>query len=366
MADNPFNGDQGVGVDPGAAAYWNYLRSGGNTFNATTQDVNSADNAFVTTFTNLMGRAPTEAETNQFFQTDYLKYGSQNQDPFSTAQNYVSNAFGPQIAQYNQQQQTSQLGTDQSLIQNLITQTMGNTASSLSDPNSQIYQQLAGSMNNMGITPSSGAFQAGAGSTIANSGLNAANNALQQIEIPGVQQIGQTGNNPYQTAISAPSGTPYLQGLQDFQMESQLGQLLAQMSQPSGIQKDIGMAGSAGQALGGLGTGIGGLSAATWICTAMVQCNALLPFEVKKLHDHLYRAFWKRPLKFISYLLFGRFLVYLANKSGTNWYLWKTEFYDDVMAESDPVRAVDLYAQTFWKLYANVKMNLDGRKLHAA
>src|SRR5690242_1054378 len=151
-----------------------------------------ATQLFQQQFQNLVGRPPTPDELGSFQSQAMtsainapgdLSYG----DASGIANSYIQNAFGPQAAAYQKQQQTEQLGQSQNQMQDIINKTMGNTASALSDPNSKIYQQLSGSMNNLGISPSSGAFQAGVGSTIANIGMDAANAGLQTIGIPGIQ-----------------------------------------------------------------------------------------------------------------------------------------------------------------------------------
>jgi len=371
MANN-----DGGNIDPTGQAYQDILNqiltrgagAGWNSTNANTT-LQQYGTDFVQQFQNATGQAPTADQINQFYSQAVApiintQAGFSSTDPNAIVSQYVPQAFQSQIQQ-NDQNQISNLGTQ---IGNLATNVGTQTAQQLADPKSAAYQAFSGAENNLGITPSSGAFQQGEGAAVG----NAASNTMQQLltSLGGGAIAGSQSpslSNLIGTGQQAEAGTTgYNQQLNNFNLESQLGQLLAGMSQPSGAQKDIGLAGAAGQALGGLGTGAAGLSQVTWICTAMRECGALSQIQVKILHDHLYKAFWKRPLKFIAYLLFGRFLVYLANKSGTNWHLWKDDFYEDVIAESDPVRAVDLYERKFWKLYANVKMNLDGRKLHAA
>ena len=138
-------------------------------------------------------------------------------------------------------------------------------------------------------------------------------------------------------------------------LQSQLAQQLGQMAQPSGAQKDLAMAASASQAAGNL----------TWICTAMKKSGILTQNQVNVLHNHLYKAFWKRPFKFIGYFLFGRLLVHLAESVGTSWRAWKPEFYDYVISEPDPAKAVDRYEESFWNLFRVVKMRL-GEKVYGA
>lgn len=332
----------------------------GEESNQNVQQVQQATQLFQQQFQNLIGRPPTADELggfqNQALYSAWNAPGNMTYGDMSgLANSYIQSAFGPQAAQYQQQQQTNQLGQSQQQMQDIINKTMGNTASALSDPNSQVYKTLSGSMNNMGISPSSGAFQAGAGSTIANSGLNAANSGLESIGIPGIQGIANTGSIPYQNSFqSGNTALGNIEGINNFGMQEQLAQMLVGSASPSSAQSILGMAsGSAGGA-GSLLQGGAAAKNATWICTQLKKEGLLSDGQIKILHDHLYKAFWNRPFKFIFYFFIGKLLVNLANKYNTDWRLWKSEFYDNVLAEPDPVRAVDLYSDTFWRLYMNV------------
>jgi hypothetical protein len=319
--------------------------------------IQSQQTAFQQTFKNLMGRDPTSDEVNQYFGQSFANAAHPDLlDPYQTAQSYTTNAFGPDITKYQQQQQTDQLTKSQGLVQDLVNQTMSNTAGQFKDPNSQLYQQFSGGMNNMGITPSSGAFQAGAGSTIANSGLQAANNALQGVTIPGVNSIQGLTSTPYQSAYSgAAAGQQNSQNLQDFFLQAQLAQMLGNQGGQSGWMKDLGMASGAAQGTGSLLQGGAQAYKATWICTAMRNENILGPLEVKRLHNHLYPAFWKRPWKFLGYLALGKFVVLAANLLKIDWNDWRSRFYDQVIWEEDPVKAVDLYELSFWELVKEIR-----------
>lgn len=342
----------GAGWDPKQVAGW----GSGEMQNSSVQQAQMATQLFQQQFQNLLGRAPTPQELGAFQsqvmtgainQPGDLNYG----DASGLANSYIQNAFGPQAAAYQQQQQMDQLGKSQSMVQDLINKTMSNTASQFKDPNSQLYQQFAGGMNNMGITPGSGAFQAGAGSTIANSGMQAANQGLMDIGIPGIQSIAQVGQNPYQQSFgSGANALQHQQGLSDFNLQSQIAQMLQQQMEPSAIQKDIGMAAGAGQAVGGLGQGMAGAAQLTWICTAMWRAKVLAAFEVDRLHKHLFQVFLKRPFKFLGYFLIGKLVVLWAERKGVIWEDWRPMFYDRVIAEPDPLKALSLYEDAFWEL----------------
>jgi hypothetical protein len=357
-------------LQAGSGAGWNSTNA-----NSTLQ---SQAQQFASMYQNATGQAPTSDVMSQFFQNAGQQvfnsptgeaganYGS-DQSLFNA---YLQNTYQPQIIANQKAQASNNLSDSQNQVQSLVNQTMGNTAAQFNDPNSSLYQTFAGAENNMGITPSSGAFQAGAGSTIADAGLNAANAGLQTVGLPQISGIASTANAPYQQSLAQlyPGLSSYGTGetnQYDFNQQSQLAQQLAAMSQPSTAQKDIGMAAGASQAVGGIGQGIGGASQLTWICTQMRRCNVILDTEVKQLHDHLYKAFWGRPFKFLGYLLFGKLLVWMADRVGTNWFVWKSDFYDNVMAEPDPIKAVDLYEESFWKLFRNVRSRLEKRNSYA-
>jgi hypothetical protein len=358
--------DVGTGFDPKQSIVgW----GSGEEQNSAVQQVQSATQQFMQTFQQLVGRPPTQDEMGAF-QTQALTsainapgdltYG----DASGLVNSFINSNYGPQIAQNQQAAQTQSLQNTQKTAQDLVNSMDQSTQNYLTSPQSQAAIQ--GSLNNNGML-NSGAYDSTLASLMAQGANQNQANVLQGITTPALNNIQNLSGVPYQNSLSSGNtALGNLENLNNFSIQSALGSFLANQSQPSIAQKDISMASGAANAAQGLGTGGAAIAQATWICTAMKEAGVLTSDQVKSLHDHLYRAFWSRPFKFVGYLLFGRFLVYLANKSGTNWRLWKDEFYDDVMSESDPIRAVDLYALTFWKLFANVKMNLDGRKLHAA
>jgi hypothetical protein len=235
---------------------------------------------------------------------------------------------------------------------------MGNVASNLANPSGSTYQAFSGNMNNLGISPSSGAFQAGAGSTIANAGTNALNAGLSAVGIPALNNIQGLSSQPSQNTLN--NLYPSLQGLQQenqFNQEMQMAQQLASSGQPSAFQKDLGMATGSAQGASSLAQGASSLASAglTWICTAMWRHRVLAASEVDRLHKHLFRAMFKRFWKFMGYFLIGRFVVFGAEWVGVDWEKWRSDFYDKVISEPDPVKAVDLYALAFGDLVSVVK-----------
>lgn len=316
------------------------------------------------------GQAPTSDQINQFFTSQMNPMASQAQpggynpinpqDITSAIQQYVPTAFADQIQQHQQQAQGDALTKNLNTGQGLINQAMTGFTKNITDPNSQMYQSFAGNMNNSGITPSSGAFQAGLGGAIGDEQNKLQQQLMSSVGFPslgGIQGLsGQANQNLQGAAPTAQANlTSSQNNMNDFGRQSAIAQYLQQQMQPSALQKDIGMAAGVGQAIGGASQAAGPLSKATWICTAMVNHGVMTRQEVEALHDHLYQAKWKKPLKFLGYIVFGRFLVGLSESVGTDWKCWKSSFYEDVMAESDPVKAVGIYEQAFWDLFRIVR-----------
>jgi len=330
--------------------YWTNQRT------QTTLDQYGTD--FAQQFQNAVGRAPTADEINQFYQQAVMpiintQSGFGGTDPNAVVQQYVPQAFQSQIQQ-NQQNQMQNLGTQ---IGDLSSQVGAETAKQLADPNSSAYQAFSGAMNNLGITPSSGAFQAGEGAAVG----NAASNTMQQLlsslgggaiagnQSPTFQSLYTTGQNAGQGIAG------YNQSLNNFDLQSQLAEKLANEGQTSGIQNLLGMAsGSATGAGNLLAGGAQAYKATPWICTAMKNAHAVSLVEVKKLHGHLFPAFWKRPFKFIGYVAIGKFVTWAADYVDINWMDWRPMFFDRVILEPDCVKAVDLYAAAFWSLVQEI------------
>lgn len=337
------------------------------------------------------GRAPTADEISNFFQNQINPMASQAQpggynpinpqDITSAVQQYVPTAFSKDIQGYQQQQQGDALKQNLSTGNDLISQAMGKFSSNLTDPNNPMYQQFSGNMNNMGITPSSGAFQAGLGGTIANKGADMENQLMMGLGLPalsGIQGLsGQANQNLQGAAPTAQANlTSHQNDLSDFGRQQNLMKaMMDSMSGGNGMWGNIiggGLQGAvAGGAKGGIPGAIGGGAAGagggyaksqnTWICTAMVEAGVMTRDEVEALHDHLYKAFWFKPFKFLGYILFGKLLVYLANSVQTDWRVWKPAFYQEVMTEPNSVKALNLYEQAFWDLFRVIRQRKSSR-----
>lgn len=318
-------------------------------------------NQFMQAYKNLTGKDATIQEIAPFIQNAGVSAAGLPgnlgySDLSSLANNYIQQTFPKDVSGYAQQQQTDQLGKTQQTIQDLISKSTATTAADLTNPNSPTYQSFSGLMNNMGITPSSGAFQAGMGGVLGQNAANTANSALTGVTLPALSGIQGLSGFGLQNA-QGNSSLSHMNDLSDFGLQQQMSQMLFDKMQPSGFEKGLGYANTASNIFGNVAGGARDLKG-TWICTAMVRHGVMTKTEVKTLHDHLYRAFWKRPFKFIGYVLFGRFLVGLAESVKTDWKVWKPSFYQDIMAEKDPIKAVDLYEEAFWNLYKVIKHRL--------
>lgn len=322
---------------------------------------------FTTQVQAVAGRPPTADEINQFFSSQLNPMTQQSQpggyDPIhpqditSAIQQYVPTAFSQPIQDYQQTQQTNALNKNIASGEDLISKAMGQFSGNLTDPNNPMYQQFSGNMNNLGITPSSGAFAAGLGGTIANQGNQLQQQLMSSLGFPalkGIQGISDQANQNLQGAapLAQANLTKQQTDLGDFGRMQAIAQMLQQQMEPSTAQKDIGMASGAANAFGNLTKGGATMAGMTWICTAMVNHGVMTKAEVKTLHDHLFKAFWKKPFKFVGYFVFGKLLVLLAESVRTDWRVWKPSFYQDVMAEADPVKALALYEEAFWHLYS--------------
>lgn len=336
MELDPFNWGQGQWQGPGGGA--------------TAQNFYAASE-----FNKMFGRNPSQSELAQF--APYYASGDPNRINQTNGNQAISSYFNQQQQAANApQQEAAAMQAQYPIIQDLINKQMTGAIQNITDPNSAQYQQFAGNMNNMGITPSSGAFQSGLGSAIGNAENSFMSQALGQVGLPIASGYSQGAMQPFNDAMGQP-GQQFSNNLQlqDFLTQSQMGQQMAEQMQGknSFLNYLPGMLQGGGQAAGGAAQLK--QSGATWICTAMVKHGVMTKNEVNALHDHLFKAFWSKPFKFLGYFLFGKLLVWLAESADVDWKVWKPSFYQDVMAEPDPVKAVALYESAFWNLYIVAK-----------
>ncbi len=342
-------------INPEASKQFTQNRAWAPSGDNNAQQVQSGLDTFQSTFQNLLGRPPTQEELSGF--ASKALFGAWNQpgnlnfsDTTNLANNYIQQAFGPQMAEHQQQQQMGQLGKYQGAIQDLISKQTQATSQDLMNPNSPTYQGFAGQMNNMGITPSSGAFQAGLGGVLGQSAANAQNQALGQFSLPAIGGAFQTGQQPYQFALGN-SNIGRLNDLEDFSLQSSLAQKLAAQGAPSGLQSAMGMASGGAQGAGGLMQGGAAAKTATsYVCMELIKRGLLCDMDMDDFHIHIMPAMFKKGRAFWKYAMDGWRLVDAVNAKGLDWKTFKPLLFDRVMEEPDPCKAVDLYADACHQL----------------
>jgi hypothetical protein len=334
-------------------------------YNKTNSTLTDQGQQFAAMYQNLTGQAPTSDVMNSFYSnigTGILNSpGGESGSNYASDQAlitpYIQNTYGPQITANQTAQQNTALAGTQATDQNLVNQMNTNTQDFLTSP--QSTQAIEGNLNNSGML-NSGGYTNDLASLMSQGALQNQNSVLQGVTIPASNNLLSTLSSPYgQTVQNSNSNlTGYggtQNGIQNFDMESSLAQLLASQGQPSSLQSILGLAtGSAGGA-GSLLSGGAQAYKATWICTAMQRDGVLMKSEVTRLHDHLFPAFWPRFWKFMGYFVFGKLLVLAANSVGVDWSVCRPMFYDRVIAEPDSVKALDLYESAFWSLVHEVR-----------
>lgn len=310
---------------------------------------------FNQSYRNLTGQDPGKDIQEQFISQavqplahpDQLGYSDQS----ALVNNFIQNTYGPQIAGHQQQLQTDQLGSTQKMIQDLIQKQTQATASDLGNPNSPTYQGFAGRMNDMGITPSSGAFQAGLGGVLGQSAAGAENAALGSVGLPTIGGIQGINQIPFNFA-QGNSNLGHINSMQDFGMQGDLARMMQEMMQPSGAQQNLGMASAASNAaknffsLGG-GSGNTGTS---YVCMELIKRGLLCETDMDDFHVHIMPAMFKKGRAFWKYAMDGKRLVDAVNARGLSWEHFKPLLFDRVMEEKDPCKAVDLYADACCQL----------------
>lgn len=324
------------------------------TFNNTKTVLDQYGTDFAQQFQNAVGRPPTADEINQFYQQAVMPVGStqagfSSTDPTAVAQKYIPQAFQSQI----QENQAAQIPKLEQQIGDLSANVGKQTAAQLSDPSSDTYRMFSGVLNNMGITPSSGAFQSGLGSTIG----NAATQTMQQLlgNLGGGAIAGNQSpsfSSLYGTGQQAGQGmNAYNQSLNDFNIQAALAKQLADESQPSTAMKDIAMAQGASKALMGLGTAAGPAATATsYVCKALIAHGLATESDLDLLHFKTIPAVFQKARAFWWYATHAKELVAIAERDGLDWRMWRKWFLDDPISKSDPVEAVEEYITAYESL----------------
>lgn len=342
-------------------------------FNRANTTLSQYGNDFFQQFQNDVGRAPTSDEINQFFSQAVnpvmgSSAGFGGTDPNAVVQSYLPQAYQTQIQQNQQAQLNNPTTGIGAQIANLGNQVGATTAKDLADPNNPIYQAFAGGMNNLGITPSSGAFQSGIGSTIGNAISNTEQQGLSSL---GLGAIGGNQSPSFQSLYGqgqqAQQGiTGYNQAINNFDMQSQLAQMLQQMGQPSGFQTALGEAGAASKAFGNVAPGATALGSqmTSYICKELIKRDLLCESDMDDFHVHIMPAMFKKGRAFWKYAMSGHKLVQAVNEKGMDWKVFKPLLFDRVMEEADPCKAVDLYADACHQLCISADRSLWDQRVY--
>lgn len=271
-----------------------------------------------------------------------LSYG----DLTNLAQSYTQNTYGPQIQKYQQQQQSDSLAGVQKQVGDLVNQQTENFTKQFSDPNSNVFKSFAGNMNNLGITPSSGAFQSGMGSTIASAGSDFINQMLGGVTQPALNSIQGASSAPYQqTMQNRYSGLGHLNELGDFGLQAELAKYLSENMQPNGFEKGLGYANTASSILGNVMSAGADAKSTSYVCKELIKRGLICEQDMDDFHVHIMPAMFKKGRAFWKYAKDGYAMVKAANEVGIDWKKVKPLLFDFVMAEKDPAKAVDLYAK---------------------
>lgn len=346
-----------------------YVRPGGASidFGSIKGLADKAINDFTQQVQSVTGQAPTADQISQFFSSQLNPMTQTSQpggyDPIkptditSAIQSYIPSAFSKDIQNYQTQQQTEALNKNIGTGQGLIDKNMESFISNMSDPTNPMYQAFAGNMNNLGITPSSGAFQAGMGGAIANRKSDLDGALMSSLGFPalgGIQNLSnQSNSNMQRNAMGGLANlTSQANSLSDFGRQQALISSLMEQMQPSAFEKGLGYANSAGSIFGNVaGPGMAlGSQMTSYVCKELIKRGLLCESDMDDFHIHIMPAMFKKGRAFWKYAMDGYKLVQAVNKRGLNWEVFKPLLFDRVMEEKDPCKAVDLYADACHQL----------------
>lgn len=315
---------------------------------------------FESQFKNLTGAAPGAADLSGYFNNvgSILGSGPQTYADTNTAINqYIQNTDQPQIQQYQQQQQTNALNTAQQQAQQLIQQQNQQTTNQLTSPAEM--QQIEAAYNQNGLL-NSGAFSQGLGDTLANAASGNISSALGSITLPGISNIEGTQNAPYQNLLNNSNQNLQNYGQEQnqynqFQLQSQLAQQLAQLGQPSELQKLAPLIQGAEQGAAQAG---GAYAAKSAICQELVRRGIASQSEVDELHWKVLGSMFTRCRALLFYSRTGDKLVRAANALGFDWTAVKSWFIDEPLSRDSSIDAIEAYAWACKRLAALVAPRL--------
>jgi hypothetical protein len=315
-------------------------------------------------FAKLFGRNPTQSELDQF--TPFYLGADPNIANVAGGNQAVSSYFNQQQQIANApQQEADQIKAQIPIIGDLINQQMTGQIKNLTDPNSEQYKTFAGNLNNLGITPSSGAFQSGLGSAVGGAANDFLGKAIGAVGLPIAQTYAQGMTTPFTDAMSRPGQLfNHNLDLQDFLQQMTAANNLFDKSQPSDLQKGIGIFGGAGQGVEGLGKGTAALAQTSYVCKELIERGLLCESDMDDFHVHIMPALFKKGRAFWKYAMDGYNLVQAVNKRGLDWKAFKPLLFDRVMAEPDPCKAVDLYADACHQLCISTDRSLWDQRVY--
>lgn len=301
--------------------------AGATTFAGLSQEGGSDLNTFAKQYQNLTGQAPTAQQINDYFTNVAPQLAGTNvADQNSLINNFLSTQYQPQIQQYQQQQQTNNLNTAQQTAQNLIQQQNQADITNLTDPANMA--KIEQSFNQNGLL-NSGVFSQGLADQLAQATNSNVANAIGGITIPGIENIQNTQNAPYQQ---------FLNGLQpglgqagqnqqsqlNFNQESQLAQQLADMGSPSELQQ------WAPILQGALQGGGAAASGKTYLCTHMKNLGLMTEDEVDAVHRKIFPYAFLHPLDLIAYAVTAPTFILIAN-DWMDWNALKPRLCDEII-----------------------------------
>lgn len=331
----------------------------GEMSNQNVQQIDNALNSFRQAYKNVLGRDPNAEEIGGYAQN--ALYGAWNNpgdltysDSSSLANNYIQNTFGPQLEQYQQQKQTDQLGRTQTMVNDLIRQQSEQAVQQLQNP--QFVSGLKGAYNQAGMLDS-GAYAEGIANRMADAASGNISSALGAVTLPSIQGIQNTGNASYQNMLGN-SNISHITDMNDFGLQSQWAQKIAEMSQPSGFEKNLGYANTASSILGNLMGGAKDAKSTSYVCKELIKRGLLCESDMDDFHVHIMPAMFKKGRAFWKYAMDGLRLVNAVNLKGLDWAVFKPLLFDRVMDEKDPCKAVDLYADACHQLCISSDRNL--------
>lgn len=332
-------------------------------FSDYTSAIGSDTDQFASLFKNYVGRDPTTDEINKFLTQGVTQNyqgitnpGSAfNANPQQFLQNFIQGNFQQEANKQAQTQADTAFQGNLKKVQDLVNQQTQATTSDLLNPQGKTFQEFAGLMNNYGITPSSGAFQAGLGNAVGSAAAGNEAAALGQFGIPAISGEQAMASAPYQNNLQNlyPSMGQFNQGINDiygFNLESVLASDLAGQSAPSGFEKGLGYASAGSNILGNLVKFGPSNLGTSYICMALIHHGLATESDLDLLHYKTIGAIWKKARAFWWYATHAKELVRIAELKGINWKSWRSWFLDDPISKPTALEAVEEYITAYESL----------------